>query len=186
MMNSCRHKVWLAPLLHLCILLGNNAWLTLVSDMLGWIIQGYTNCGGTEREPNKCNTCFGDRTNIQSTFVNSFIAAATAAQASEHINQPGDCIHLPLGHGSPRAGDPRAVGTASACAVPPLLLPVLTVVPVRQAGEGESDKLGGMLGLLSGEACLALTAGAKMRGSGRDIDAHALAAMQHQSKRGKH
>ncbi|CAB1425710.1 unnamed protein product [Pleuronectes platessa] len=65
---------------------------------------------------NKCNTCFGDRTNIQPTSVNSFIAAATEAQAGEHINQSRDFIHLSPGHSSLHAA-PRAVGTAGACVV---------------------------------------------------------------------
>lgn len=113
----------------------NNVWLTFVSDMLGWTIQPYKlrrNEGG----PNKWNTCFGDRTNIQTTFVNSFIAAATEAQASEHINQSRDYIHLSHGHSSLHAGPASCWHCLRLCCLP-LLLPILTVLPIRQAGEGK-------------------------------------------------
>lgn len=122
--------------------------------------SSYTNCSRM-RETNKCNTCFGDWTNIQTTFVNSFIAAATEAQASEHINQSRDYIHLSYGHSMLRAGPASCWHCLRLCCLP-LLLPILTVDPSGKLVR-ESDRFGGMLGFLSVEAYLALRAGDQMK-----------------------
>lgn len=126
--------------------------------MCGWpscqICSGgsssYSNCCGGMRGPNKCNTCFGKGTNTRTTFVNSFIAVATEAQASEHINQSRDYIHLSHGHSLLHAGPASCWHCLRLCYLP-LLLPIS--VTYQPAWWGESDKPGGMLGLLSEEAC---------------------------------
>lgn len=89
-------------------------------------------------------------------LVNSFIAAATEAQASEHINQPRDYIHLSHGHSSLHAGAASCWHCLCLCCLP-LLLPVLTVLPIRRAGE-KATNLEGCWVCCQREACLALRA----------------------------
>ncbi|TNN64226.1 hypothetical protein EYF80_025594 [Liparis tanakae] len=57
-----------------------------------------------------------DGTNIRATFANSFIAAAVEAQASEHINQSGDFIHLSRGHSACKQDGSCAAGEAAKAA----------------------------------------------------------------------
>lgn len=125
-----------------------------MSGMLGWIIQLYKLVE------------WGDQTSVTPVleteqissplFVNSFIAAATEAQASEHINQPRDYIHLSHGHSSLHTGPASCWHCLCLCCLPLLLL-ILTVLPIRRAGE-KATNLEGCWVCCQREACLALGA----------------------------
>lgn len=159
MTDLCMQKVWLdsdSP-----VYSGEEECLSGI--MCGWPScqiclvgsSSYTNCSGM-RGPNKYNTCFGDRTNIQPTSVNPLIAVAAEAQASEHINQSRDYIHLSHGHSSLHAGPTSCWHCLRLCCLP-LLLPILTVLPIRRAGERATNLEGCWL-YLPWEACLAFGA----------------------------
>ncbi len=138
----------------------NNVWLTFVSDMLGWTIQLY-----------KLRRNEGDQTSVTPVLETEQISRPllwTPSLLRPLKHRPVSTLISPETTSICRMGtarymqDPRAVGTASACVVShyfcPFWLCYLSGKLVR-----ERDKLGGMLGLLSGEARLALRAGDKMR-----------------------
>lgn len=137
----------------------NNVRLTFMSDVLGWIIRLYKPRWNEEDQTSGTPVLETEQISRPLLWTPSLPRPLRRRPASTLIS-PETASICRMGTARYIQG-PRAVGTASACVLSlyfcPFWLCYLSGKLVR-----ESDKLGGMLGLLSGEACLALRAGDKM------------------------
>lgn len=124
-----------SPPIHLCILVGNNARLTFMSDMLGRIIRLY------KRRWNE-----GDQTSVTPVLETEQISRPllwTPSSARPLKHGPASTLISPETTSICRMGTARYMQDPASCwhclrlCCLPLLLPILTVSPIRRAGEGE-------------------------------------------------